>query len=194
MPPKPLLIIVHPGSACGSADENLGRDNAAHQRLEMQLLIENWQGGVLVIDGALSDELEPDGWRRAWSDLGAAITGALARAADQGLPSGRIYGDDAEDFNQAEAARQLVKDYALTPENAAITLTGAWIHDDGGGCVNHVRETLEALGFTLRVEDAINLDLDLDFDDEMDGDEDEVEEVCDSDAQPAPTSRPKVRP
>jgi hypothetical protein len=53
-----LLVIVHPGSACGSADFNLGKFEARAARDTLRGAIEDWEGGVIVIDGELSDELE----------------------------------------------------------------------------------------------------------------------------------------
>lgn len=190
--PIPLLIIVHPGSACGSADMNLGRDAAEVLRLDMQMLIENWEGGVAVIDGELSDELE--GGRHAWQELGRAITGALGRAQQSGLISERIFGDDDGDYRQMDAARDLVRKHGLTPDTAAITLTGAWIDDDGDGCVHSVREALEELGFRPVVEDAMNLDFELDTEDD-DMDEDDTEDMdAVEEEQTAPARARGVKP
>lgn len=164
--PKDILLIVHPGSACGSADFSLGREHAETQRLDMQCLIEQWQGGVLVIDGSLSEELT-EGFRRGWTDLGRAIDEALARAAAKGAVSQRRRGDDSEAFNQDSAAKAFVQDLELSPDSTSFTLTGAWVDAEGGGCVNSVRETLEGLGFQARVESAMDLDFSPEeFDDE----------------------------
>lgn len=168
----PVLIIVHPGSACGSADMNLGRENADIQRMDMICTINEWRGGVLVIDGEFSDELSGFGMRREWQELGNAIDQALSLASQSGNVSGRILGDDASEFTQMEAAVQLVHDYDLTPSKTPITLTGAWIHDDGEGCVNSVRDALRPLGFEPEISSAMNFDLDLtpEFDDEEEQD------------------------
>lgn len=160
--PSKLLIIVHPGSACGSADMNLGRDAAEIQRLEMQMLVQDWEGGVAVIDGDLSEELS--GGRSSWSEWGRSIDQALARAKQEGLLAVRVMGDDDGDYRQQDAARDLVANYNLLPTDTRITLTGAWIDDSGDGCVHSVRETLEELGFTVRIEDAMNLDFEIELD------------------------------
>jgi hypothetical protein len=155
---KPLLIIVHPGSACGSADENLGRDTAAMLRLDMQMLVEGWDGGVVVIDGELSDELSSN-WRREYNEWGAVITGALTRAKDKGFISRRIMGDDDNKFNQEDAIKGIVREHGLTDNNSAITLTWAWIQSsDGGGCVTSVEEALAEIGISSVIEDAMDLD------------------------------------
>jgi hypothetical protein len=173
--PNQLLIIVHPGSACGSADMNLGRDNADMQRLEMQMLVEGWEGGIVVIDGDLSEELTPNYGRHAWEQWGLAINAALEKAQENGHMSLRVMGDDGgmSELNQMEAVSKLVKDYGLTKKNTAITLTGAWVDDEGGGCVHSVREELEQFGFKPRIEDAMDLDFET-AEDELD-EEDEPE-------------------
>lgn len=186
--PQPLLIIVHPGSACGSADMNLGNDAAAALRVEMQILIENWSGAVAVIDGELSDELN-NNWKRGWTDLGEAIEGALARASEAGLLSARIMGDDNSEYNQQMAVADLVRDQGLTPDATQITLTGAWIDDEGDGCVHSVRETLEELGFSPRIEDAMNLDFSLDGDDDDFGEDENEEPAIAATTAPSPRTR-----
>lgn len=180
-----ILVIVHPGSACGSADMNLGRDEACRQRLDMQLLVQGWEGGVLVIDGELSDELEQG--RPSHVEWGQAIKGALARAAEAGLVSERMRGDDAEEFHQEAAMAALLEKHALTPESAEFGLTGAWYESNtGGGCVGGVHQMLVDLGYAANIEldGVMDLDIvpeyedDLDLDMEEDGEEaDEGEEL-----------------
>jgi hypothetical protein len=171
-----VLLIVHPGSACGSADMNLGRDNAAIQRLDMQSLVEGWQGPVLVIDGELSEELE--GGRDAWSQWGQAIKDALSRASSAGLPSRRIAGDDFSEFNQEAAARALVQEFGFTPDTTEFALSGAWYESDtGGGCVGSVHDVLASLGFTASTMGAMDLDESPSEDEDCD-DVDDLEETA----------------
>lgn len=188
--PVPLLMVVHPGSACGSADMNLGRDAADTLRLDLQLLIEGWEGGVAVIDGDLSDELDENAGRSAWRALGEALEQALVRASEAGHLSVRIRGDDAEAFSQEDAARHLVHTHGLAP-TTAITLTGAWVDMAGGGCVNSVREVLVELGFAPTVSDAMDLDYVSDDADDLDDEEEEAEEapVVDASSAKAPRAR-----
>ena len=183
-----LLIVVHPGSACGSADMNLGRDNADMQRCFMQTVVENWEGGIVIIDGELSDELAPNYSRDAWDQWGRALDNAIERARINGHLSLRVMGDDGgmSELNQMEAARKVVGDYDITPENTAITLTGAWIDDEGGGCVHSVREELAALGFQARIEDAMDLDFETA--------EEELDEEDDLGDEPPPVAQPARRP
>ena len=184
--PQPLLFIVHPGSACGSADMNLGRDAAGFLRAQMQLLIESWEGGVVVIDGEISDELTEGYGRSSWRELGVAIEEALARAAQSNQLSVRIRGDDSEEFDQDDAARKVVAEHGLAPASVDITLTGAWVEDDGSGCVNSVRAVLAGLGFTPDVSDAMDLDYN-------NGEEDEEEMEDEAPALVAPSTASKPR-
>ena len=70
---NPILVLVHPGSACGSADMNLGKFEARAARAELAYELDYWHGTLLVIDGELSDELP---W---YPQLDRAITECLAR-------------------------------------------------------------------------------------------------------------------
>lgn len=170
--PQGLLIVVHPGSACGSADMNLGFA-ASEMRGALTHAIGQWDGAVAVIDGDLSDQLS--GGKREWSDLGDAIDGALEQARGNGFAAVRIDGDDDSDFNQDCAAEKLVEDLGLVAGQHEIILAGAWYHSsDGGGCVGGVRDTLEQMGFSVSIDTEAVMDLDADtgmdddLDDEMD--------------------------
>lgn len=168
--PIPLLVLVHPGSACGSANENLGRYEARAGRDGLKMDLDLWKGGVLVIDGVLSQDLE------YFPVFDAAIKGALARAAVAGFVSERRYGSDDQDEDQAVAARAFLDEVPL-PAGTRVTLTGAWYYPDGKhGCVNDVMDVFEARGFSCDVSDnAMTLadDFDEGIDDE-DGDDIEV--------------------
>lgn len=165
------MIIVHPGSACGSADMNLGRDNASEQRVWLQLAIDQWDGPVAVIDGELSDEL--DGFRHEWCELGRAIDRCLDRARQQGLPGIRIMGCDNSSFGPAAAAAQIASTLGLTAD-CDISLTGAWYHSsDGSGCVGAVKDALEELGLSSTLVDPVDMDADgLDHDEDEGNDQD----------------------
>ena len=143
--PNPILVIVHPGSACGSADMNIGRDNADYLRSEMTALILGWEGGVVVIDSDLSDEL-CETWRRSHRELGEAIEQAVDRAKSQGKLALRVVGNDGGEYTQMDAIRDIVHTHQWDPTHIAVTLTGAWVDNDGDGCVHSVREVLEKLG------------------------------------------------
>lgn len=146
-----ILILVHPGSLCGSADFNLGKYDGRAIRGGMIQDLDSWNGPVAVIDGWLSTELD------AYPMLNKAIESCLDRAKEAGQLSLRIFGDaESETFNQVAAARQLIKDNALDPKSHRIELTGAWYHeDDNHGCVNSVWDVVTELGFSVDIRDSV---------------------------------------
>lgn len=161
-----VLVVVHPGSACGSADFNLGKYEARAAREGLAIEINGWKGGIIVIDGGLSEDLP------YYSQLDSAIKGALARAEQKGLPAVRVMGDDDSDYNQVVAIRDVVRNLGLTPSSTQFDITGAWYDPSGrSGCVNSVAEELHRLGFTFLIGDgALELDF---FADEDEDDDDE---------------------
>ena len=146
----PILILVHPGSLCGSADMNLGRYEARSVRDGIRSDLESWTGPIIVIDGSLSDELAQ------YHVLGGAIDTAVRRAQSAGLIGMRVMGDDDSDFDQVAAVRKLFADGVLNPAEHSPKVTGAWYHpeEDDVGCVNSVYETLLDLGFRPDVLDS----------------------------------------
>jgi hypothetical protein len=148
-----ILFVVHPGSACGSADFNLGIQDAEAARGRLREAVDRWVGGVVVIDGFLSDELR----QPRYGALGAAIAGLLDRSFAAGLPAMRTRGCDSESDDQIAATRKAVADLGLDPARHAVEVTGAW-HDPSGrsGCVTSVAQELSRLGFDVLVrEDAV---------------------------------------
>lgn len=143
-----ILVVVHPGSACGSANFNLGRSLADGSRDVLADEINTWRGGIVIIHGSLSDELP--GYPR----LKEALDGALERTRVEHLPSVEISGDDEADINQVAAIRQWAKGkpWRMAP---VFTVTGAWYHpEDGGGCVGSVVDELRRLGHPAEVSDS----------------------------------------
>lgn len=146
-----ILVVVHPGSACGSADFNHPGD-ATMERNFLAKDIAAWPGGIIVIDGALSDELG----ERRYHALAAAIDTTLNRARAAGLVAIRKNGDDPR---QVRVMQRLVRQLGLTPQTTRFDLTGAWVHADGDGCVGSVVDMLRSLGFTADIRDsALQLD------------------------------------
>lgn len=62
-----MLVVVHPGSACGSADFNLGLIEGSRVRERLARTILGWTDEIVVVDNDLSDELE------TYAMLGLAI-------------------------------------------------------------------------------------------------------------------------
>lgn len=117
VPHSRILVLAHPGSACGSADFNIGKKDAAVARQQLVAALDGWDAGILVVDNLLSDELI------AQFELNAAIERALARAAALGLTAHRITGEEAD-------LPVVVRDYIGTlqqdPRELCIEVTGAW--------------------------------------------------------------------
>jgi len=138
-PPAPnVLVVVHAGSACGSANFNLGKSDGRGARDFLASFIQGWNGHVIVIDGSLCDELE------FYPHLGQAITGALARARDAGLISIRRLGEDPD---QIDLIKEIVVGLDL-PKDTLFEVTGAWASHGEEGCVNSVYDALQELGYT----------------------------------------------
>lgn len=133
-----FLILVHPGSLCGSADFNLGPAEARRVRQSVIDDLNHWEGGVLVLDGDLSDELARH------EDLKTAIDDALARARAAGIGQ-RLAADDPEHI---EIALEFLAEKAIA-KDTPIRLTGAWHHPDEAdtGCVTTCHAELVRNGF-----------------------------------------------
>lgn len=132
---SPLLIVVHPGSLCGSLDFHHG-EAADDIREAIINEIENWPGNVAVVDGDLSDELATDDYR----DLRIAVEGcAVYRTRGQSTALGL-----------KRAAKRMSKSLAMTPGNP-VTVTGAWHDKDGTGCVSTIANSLTDLGMKVLI-------------------------------------------
>ncbi len=139
---RSILVLVHPGSACGSADFNLGPFEGERARDILAQDLADWEGGVIVIDGALSDEVP------GYPSLADALDEALAQAR----PALRILGDDASDYDQRRAVLDAATQIGATPETVRFTVTGAWFDpEEASGCVNSVRDALGMAGFVVEV-------------------------------------------
>lgn len=142
-----ILVVVHPGSACGSANFNLGTQEASQARASLVDELERWAGAVVVIDGGLSDELGD------YPALKNALTDALKRAHISGAMSLRVEGEDPE---QEDRIQEVIESMAPGLQAEAVFhVTGAWLdHQSGGGCVGGVVEKIRALGCTAVVCDS----------------------------------------
>jgi hypothetical protein len=145
---SPVLVVVHPGSACGSADMNLGVQEGRRRRAILSDDVAAWIGPVIIIDASLSDELGLRAYRR----LGLVIEQALGRAQSAGHIAMRINADDAEEHNQVWAAEHLCAAGILVPGKHRVEVTGCW-HDPAGksGCVTSVWHVFKAMDFNSMV-------------------------------------------
>jgi hypothetical protein len=147
-PPRTILIVVHPGSACGSADLNLGGEVAACARTDLAHGIRSWCGPAVIIDGALSEELR----QPKYADLARAIDACLDAARADGLPAIRVMGDAWSRRNQRRAVMDLIRYCHLHPAAHSFCITGCWYDPSGStGCVNDVRDALAELGYEVEV-------------------------------------------
>lgn len=146
----PILIVVHPGSCCGSANANLGHYDARACRDGLMDELRSWTGALAVIDGELSDELS------VYPVFRECLENALARNGQAGFKTIRIEGDAADEFDQVEAAKAIVERLRLSPLANPVRLTGAWTHGeaDDGGCIDSIHLALQAAGFSVDVMDS----------------------------------------
>lgn len=144
--PRPLVILVHPGSLCGSADANLGDEEACRVRDEIISFLDDWEGDVLALQGFLSDELP------SYPDLNSAMQDALDRASEDGLGIS-IFAEDPDHPFIALMEMESVGVDLDTP----ILVTGAWYDPSGlSGCVNSTVTALKEAGYTnVKVESSV---------------------------------------
>ncbi len=140
----PILVIVHPGSACGSADFQIGKYDAEAARDGLRHQFDRWNGGVIVLEGELDDELS-DRWYR---HLGESISAVLARAKASGQVSLKR---KAFDPDQVSVIKNILKEPACRSDRFVVT--GAWAYADGTGCVNSVLEAINSVGLSAEVSD-----------------------------------------
>lgn len=139
-----MLVVVHPGSACGSADFNLGRVDARAARDALVSEIVAWSGPVVVVDGVLSDELQGQA-------LGKAIEDAIGRAEAAGHPVLRVFACDGETEDWPAVVSAALDGMGL-PRDIQAVVTGAWYFEDGSsGCVNAVYDLVTSRGGTAEV-------------------------------------------
>lgn len=146
------LVLVHPGSMCGSARMQLGRAAADAGREEVLDRVREHEGPLLVIDGALSDELTPA--------ENALIDRAVLQAGYRGHLAARVWGCDSGEppyprwagfrsddgrlvFDGQEAA---ATDLAPRLAEGPVLVTGAWAGSNASdGCVNSVANAIRAV-------------------------------------------------
>ncbi len=145
-----LLVLVHPGSTCGSADFNLGVAEGRKIRAGLVCELDAWDGDVCVIDGSLSEELK----FRKYSALNFAISRLLDRNLAAGHRAERRFGCATEVFDHRDVAHELIDERELGPDVTEVTLTGAWydpLDRAGAGCINDVRKVFMEAGFAVAI-------------------------------------------
>jgi hypothetical protein len=121
-----ILVVVHPGSACGSADFNLGTE-AGPAREALAVEIMTWPHAMLVVDGDLNDEIEHY----------AMLAIALENAGDvKERKMIRVQACDPTEGWPEIVGKALDDEWPGGPHD--VLVTGAWVEPDDGGCVNAV--------------------------------------------------------
>jgi hypothetical protein len=153
LPVIPLLVLTHPGSACGSADSLLGRYDARSSRDGLSHELERWDGHILVVDGELSDEIS------MYMTYNRALEHALHRAKGAGLISARVFACDNLTPNWPTKVAKAVKAMRLPTDNP-IVVSGAWfVPNEQYGCVNATDRALGRAGYTnIRISDYVVVD------------------------------------
>ncbi|MAM38812.1 MAG: hypothetical protein CL949_10010 [Erythrobacter sp.] len=123
-----MLVVVHPGSACGSADFNLGLIEGSRVRERLARTILGWTDEIVVVDNDLSDELE------TYAMLGLAIANASGRKS-----AVRVGGDSGKSGWAENVAGQICK----VAKHKNVYLTGAWHQpSDEQGCIDRLSRIL----------------------------------------------------
>lgn len=141
------MLLVHPGSAIGSAAMTLGRQDARAAREFLADDVAAWRGPFFVIDGSLSDEVP------SHARFHTAIETALKQAKTLGR---RIWGCDDVAPHLSESLPALLASLPqIAPETHRFELTGCWATRHGKwGCVNAAADVLIALGFETDIRDS----------------------------------------
>lgn len=136
-----LLIVVHPGSMCGSADFNFGDKEASLAREAVMVDLITHVGDVIVLDGNLSDELTH------FEDLNFAINYAVRSANEYGIGK-RLRAEDPE--HSSICIKYLTQ--LKYPLNAKVKVTGAWYYpSENSGCVFSTYAALVDAGYANAV-------------------------------------------
>jgi hypothetical protein len=161
----PILVITHPGSACGSADFNLGGNGYLSQSCREAMIeqFNSWQGGLIVLSGDFDDELRQPKYR----SFGNAIDALLSRTQAAGKVSIRKL---APDPDNAKAITKILSD----PTNRAsqYICTGAWWYGGDDGCVGATAAAIRALGFSPEISDTVVTEEGVSGNDSWDEDDD----------------------
>lgn len=127
-----IMVLVHPGSACGSADFNIGI-SAGAMREALAAEIQAWEHDILIVRNSLCDEL------KHYAVLGIVLDNAAEK------PGRRVVEEHACDQTGPHWP-EIVKtrfqaEWPAGPHE--VLLTGAWYDEmSENGCINAVAEML----------------------------------------------------
>jgi len=158
-----IVILVHPGSVFVSAADQVSASLLDPAIDAMEDLIDI-SDGLIVIHGFLSEHMSRGD--RSWVDDLMKAKSAAGQIAwnlwgcdDGSVPSDKFWPEKDIFEHQTDAARAL---HEWLPENAEITVTGAWacVDEPGAlGCVNSVAQVLRKAGRTdVRIHEGAVMD------------------------------------
>lgn len=173
-----VMVIVHPGSCCGSADMNLGRYEARSLRDGLVNRLQAWTGPIFIIDGTMSDEIH---WSQ-YEELGRAIRNAIRRARYHRHAAKREWGCDDNGPGSSGAMEALLARGEIALGDR-VYLTGAWTtnHKDWG-CINGAAKVLDDAGIRNEIDDSAFFELDDEAEVESEADDELDDDVIQSDA------------
>lgn len=129
-----VLIVVHPGSLCGSYHTNPAFRAATLSSLLRE--ISEWPGAFALVHGEFHDEIGH------YPNIEAALK--IAAAARES----RRYEAEPTDVDLERAAIRIFQDFKLQGRHAMVT--GAWA-DPADGCVTAVSASLLRLGANVKI-------------------------------------------
>lgn len=130
---KEVLVVVHPGSACGSADFSMGLEAAALARYDLGRTIHQWNGDSIIISNEFHAETD------TYAQIGLAL---------QGLRDPILIDACASREGWDEEAFQTIRSM---PADRFI-ITGAWHHpDQRSGCVDAIAAKMEEAGMDWEI-------------------------------------------
>ena len=143
-----VLVLVHPDSACSSADIHYCSPAIAQWRREALITeLTDWRNSIIVIDGDLHPELR----ETPFTPLSNAIDTCIRRAQLNNLISIRAY---ATYQTMARTTRRILRQLLLAPNTTRFHVTGAWYNSNHSGCVATMTDTLILDGYTTRIADS----------------------------------------
>lgn len=143
--PHEVLVVVHPDSACASADfQYTSPDIAQWRREALAQEISEWEDNIIVMDGEYRDQLRS----QEFEELNNAIDDCLHDAALKNLIALRT---SATDQDLAATIQRILNRLYLLKRQTIFHITGAWYKNDGSGCVATVTNALTLKGYTAFV-------------------------------------------
>ena len=135
-----ILILVHPGAACGLANVQ-NKTKADAERDGMCRELAEWKGGILVIDNENSEDIS------AYPKLNTAIRNAVDGATRRGSPAARIFASAKISKDWTGLISKAIRAWGPKPDTY-FEVTGAWYYlRTNEGAVNVVYDLILLMGY-----------------------------------------------